>query len=250
MSAVRFAAALFLPFSFVILKAADATLPSVDEIVQKNIEARGGAAKIKAIQTRKMVGITRINDAIEAQVTVQAKRPNLYRMDVNLPQASMVEAFDGTTAWSMSPLTGGVPQKHDAATTRFTADEADMDGPLLDYKAKGTRVELVGVEDVGGSPAYHLKVTTRGGTVSNVWIDEKSWREVKMTQMQHQNGQEVEVTTLFSDFRPEGGEVMPMSIEQQVGQTKMKTEFSAAEANQPLDDSVFRMPAGAPAATQ
>ena len=250
MHAVRFAAALFLPLAFVVLKAADATLPSVDEIVQKNIAARGGAAKIKAIQTRKMIGITRINQAIEAQVTVQAKRPNLYRMDINLPQASMVEAFDGTVAWSQSPLTGGVPQKHDAATTRFTSDEADMDGPLLDYKAKGNKVELLGVEDVAGSPAYHLKVTTKGGTLTNVWIDETSGREVKMMQTQHHDGQDQEVTTMFSDFKPEGGEVMPMTIEQQVGSTKMSTQFSSADSNQPIDDSVFRMPSATPAATQ
>ena len=248
MTAMRVAAALFLPLSFVALKAADAT-PSIDDIVQKNTEARGGLDKIRAIQTLKLVGTAQINGSIQAEITVQAKRPNLFRMDLNLPQGALTEAFDGTDAWGVNPFTGAPgAQKHDAAESRAAIDNADMDGPLVDYQARGNKVELLGAEDVGGNPAYKLKVTTKGGTVSTLWIDQKTWHEAKMLQSRKQNGQDVDVSITFSNFKPVNGVIMPLTHEQQVGPISMKIDFASAQANQPIDETIFHMPAAAAAA--
>src|SRR5436305_14395891 len=97
MSAIRaFSAPFVLFLSFVSVHAAEAALPTVDELVQKYIDARGGLDKIHAIQTMKLVGTADINGQFQGQITVETKRPNLFRFDLNLPNGSMVQAFDGT----------------------------------------------------------------------------------------------------------------------------------------------------------
>ena len=245
MSSIRVFPVLFLSLSFVALRAADTALPTVQEIAQKNTQARGGIDKIRAIHTLRLVGTARINGSIEGEITVEEKRPNLVRLDLDLPQGSLVQAFDGTDAWGSNP--GGLPQKRSAEDSRALADSADIDGPLVDYKAKGRKVELVGVEDVAGSPAYRLKVTAKGGTVSNLWIDQRTWHEIKMTQVHTANGQEMEVENLFSNFKPVDGVMMPFTVEQRAGPIDMKEDFASAEVNKPIDDAAFRMPAAAPA---
>lgn len=246
MTATR-VAALLLPLSFVAVYAADSALPSVDEIVQKNTEARGGRDRIRAIQTIKLVGTAQINGNMQAAITLQTKRPDLFRLDLNIGASALVQAFDGTDAWTINPFTGGgVPQKQTASESRTARENSDMDGPLLDYKAKGSKVELLGVEDVAGNPAYHLRITTKSGMVSNVWIDQKTWHEAKMTQTHQQNGQDLEVTILFSNFKSVNGVSMPFTHEQQIGRMSMKIEFASAEANVPIDDAIFQMPAAAP----
>ena len=244
MSAVRALAALVLPLSFVALKAADASLPSADEIVQKYITARGGLEKIHAIDTMKMTGTADFNGQMQGAITVQTKRPNLFRFDMNLPSGSVVQAFDGTTSWGINPFTGSASPRKDAdSDSQAARDLHDIDGNLVDYKSKGNKVEVLGVEDVAGSPAYKLKVTTKGGTVSNVWIDQKTWHDVKTTQTRPINGQDTEVAILLSNFKPVNGVLVPMTFSQEFGNVSMKIDFTSAEANIPIDDSIFRMPA-------
>src|SRR5579884_4071619 len=244
MSSFRAAhALLLLPLSFAVLKAADAR-PTVDEIVQKYIDARGGLEKIHAIQTVKMVGSADFNGQMQGEITVQTKRPNLFRFDMSPPQGSVIQAFDGTTSWSVNPFTGGVePKKDPDADTAAAADLHDIDGSLVDYKTKGNKVELQGVEDVNGSPAYKLKVTSKGGTVSTVWIDKATYHDVKMAQTRPMNGQDVEVTVLLSNFKPVNGVLTPFTFDQSFGEMKMKIDFTSAQANVPIDDAIFHMPA-------
>jgi outer membrane lipoprotein-sorting protein len=236
-----------LPLSFVALRATD-TLPSADEIVQKYIDARGGIEKIHAIQTVRMVGTADFNGQMQGELTVQTKRPNLFRFDMNLPQGSMIQAFDGTTSWSINPFTGGTePRKDSESDTAAARDLHDIDGNLVDYKTKGNKVEVLGMEDVNGSPAYKLRVTAKGGTVSTVWIDKATYHDVKMAQTRPINGQDTEVIVMLSNFKPVNGVLTPFTFDQQFGQMNMKINFSSAEANVPMDDTMFHMPAAAPA---
>ncbi len=229
--------------SAVAVQAADAPL-TVDEIVQKNIAARGGLDKIHAIQTMRLVGMAEINGQVQAEMTLVTKRPNLFRLEMMLPQGTLVRGFDGTDAWAITPG-GAAPQKQSQTESQNSRDNADIDGPLVDYKTKGTTVQLLGSDDVAGSPAYKLKVTTKGGTSSTVWIDKQTWYESKLTQTVMQNGAPVQVDSLFSNFKPVNGVMEPMARDQQMGSMRMKISFVSSEANVPLEDSVFRMPPAA-----
>jgi hypothetical protein len=122
-----------------------------------------------------------------------------------------------------------------------------MDGPIIDYKAKGNSVELLGKEDVEGSPAYKLKVTLKNGDVSYVYIDAETALQVKETSKRKQQGSEIEVDSYLTNFKPVNGVLFPFAIENKVaGKSVGQFTVDDMQANVKLDDAMFAMPAAAP----
>jgi outer membrane lipoprotein-sorting protein len=231
------AVVLALPFLFVTLAAEDQKPPSVDDIVTRSIEARGGMAKIKGLQSLRMSGTALLNDQLQAVVRIVSKRPNMTRFEMDVNGVTLVQAFDGKSAWAVNPfMGGGKPQPAPETQSRELRSHTDMDGLLVDYKAKGRTVELNGTEDVAGSPAWKLKVTVKDGGVDYVFIDTKSYLMVKSTSTH------IAVTILFGDYRPVDGLVLPFRIEQNAAPGTVVMTLDKIETNVPVDDAQFRMP--------
>jgi len=137
---------------------------TVDEILAKNFAARGGLEKIRATQSYKMTG-KMVVQGMELPFTLLSARPDLMRMDMTLQGKSMVQAYDGETAWMINPMAGGDAEKLPEDQTKSFREQGEFDGPLVDYKTKGHTVELIGKEEIEGTEAYKLKVT-RSGVIS------------------------------------------------------------------------------------
>jgi len=235
----RGALALALPFLCLPLIADEQTPPSVDEIVAKSIEARGGIAKIKGLRSVRMTGTALLNEQVEAPLRIISKRPNLTRFEIDVNGITLVQVFDGKISWSVNPLGGSLkPQPGPESQSREMRAHTDMDGLLVDYKAKGRGVELAGSEDVNGSPAWKLKVTEKDGGIDYIYLDKKTWLMVKST------GTHLGNTILFSDYRSVNGLTMPFSIDQSSAAGAVKMTLSKVETNIPVDEAEFRMPAG------
>ena len=219
---------------------------TVDQIVQKHTEALGGAAKLKAIQSFKATGkASLMGGQIEAPVVLQIKRPNSMRMDMDIQGKSLVQAFDGTTAWMINPFVGSTdPQKSSEEDTKSMRDEADMiEGNLIDYKAKGNTVELIGKEDVEGSPAYKLKVTKKSGNIEYQYLDAQTFLQIKNTGKRKQMGQEFDSETIPGNYKPVNGVMMPFSISQKMnGNPVLQITMDKIEANVPVDEALFKFP--------
>ena len=219
---------------------------TVDQIVQKHTEALGGADKLKAIQTVKATGkASLMGGQLETPVVMQAKRPTSVRMEMTIQGKSFVQAFDGTTAWTVNPYGASPdPQISSDEDTKAARDDADfIDGALVDYKAKGNTVELLGKEDVDGTQAYKLKVTKKSGTVEYDYLDAQTFLPLKSTGTRQQMGQEFDFESRPSNFKPVNGVLMPFSLEQKVsGKPMMQLTLEKIEANVPIDDSLFRIP--------
>jgi outer membrane lipoprotein-sorting protein len=219
---------------------------TIDQIVQKHTEALGGAEKLKAIQTLTVTGkASLMGGQIEAPVTMKVKRPAQMRMELAVQGQSFVQAFDGTTAWVINPFMGAPdPQKSDEEDTRSARDDADfIEGSLVDYKAKGNQIELMGKEDVGGSAAYKIKVIKKGGTVEYEFVDTKTFLPVKSTGKRKQMGQEMDYVSTPSNYKAVNGVMIPYSLSQMAnGNPAMDLTIEKIEVNTPIDDSVFRMP--------
>lgn len=215
--------------------------PAVDDLVAKNVAARGGADKIKAIQSLKVTATMTAPNGMQLPITISVKRPGLIRSEMNVQGAAIVQAFDGTTGWSINPMTGSSdPKPSSEAESGAVRRSATMflDGPLMDYKAKGNKVEYVGKEDVNGSPAYKLKVTLGDQSV-DVYLDAKSYLEVRNTASV--NGMVVD--NYPTDYRPEGGVLIAHGSDSKMGGTPMmKMSMQKIEVNVPMDDSLFKMP--------
>jgi outer membrane lipoprotein-sorting protein len=229
----------------VISIAAAAYGQTVDEIIARNVEAKGGAAKWKSVNSVKMTG--RISmQGTELPLTVYAKRPNYNRQEIMLKDKQLVQAFDGSSAWMINPMMGSdVPQELPGPAAELMKNSADFDGALMDYKAKGHTVELVGREKLDGTEAYHLKVTMKGGThVQHYYLDAKSGIELKTAaDIDMGTGQKQALETQMSNYQQVNGIMIPHTIKQSVnGKPVVEMTIDKVEFNSAIDDSLFRMP--------
>ncbi len=243
---LRFSGLFLLPITFLFTVAAQESGPTAADIVKKSIAARGGIDKIKAIQSVKMTGkFVMGGGQMEAPVTMQFKRPSAMRMDMDIQGQTLVQAYDGTTAWTINPFTGGAePQKMSGEEAEAFLESSDMDGALVDYEAKGHKITLAGKEDVAGKPAYKLKVDKKNGKTETIYVDASSFMEVKTVATRKMMGNEMELETFVSDFKPIAGVLMPHSMDSKAGgNSVVAVSFEKIEANVKVEDSAFKMPA-------
>lgn len=221
---------------------------TLDDVLAKNYEARGGLAKLEAVNTAKITGTMTVGPGVEAPLTFYWKRPNKVRTEFTVQGKTGIQAFDGTTGWMYLPFMGKTePEKMPEDLTKSVEDEADFEGPLVNWKAKGNTVELLGKENVEGTEAYKLKVTTKNGDVTFVYLDADYYLEIKSEGKRTVRGQEVEYESSVGDYKEVDGLMLPFSVTSKAkgapqGQTMT---FKTIELNVPLEDSLFTMPAPA-----
>ena len=208
---------------------------TVDEIVAKNLESRGGIEKWKSIQSMKVTG-TIDSGGRTIDLTAWSKRPNLSRQEMSFQGQKMVQAFDGTHVWVLSPGAAGDKAQE--------VKGAQADLVLLDYKEKGHRVELVGKETDEGHAVYHLRVTRKGGEVQQYFLDADTGIERKITStLKGPAGETATATIEFGDFREVNGLMAPFTIKNILdGRLISQVTVSKVEFNVPVDDTLFQMP--------
>ena len=197
------------------LLATIASAQTVDDIVASNLAAKGGADKLKAVQTMRLTGTISAR-GMTAPFTISSKRPNLARQETEIQGMPMVRGFDGTTPWMMS---SGQVREITGPEAQATRDQADFDSPLVDFRAKGNTVELVGTDTVDGVKVYHLKVTTKAGQVQQYFLDAETGLERQTAVTISQNGGEATIVSTLSDYRDVDGLKIPFSIKQTVNGT-------------------------------
>jgi outer membrane lipoprotein-sorting protein len=223
---------------------------TVDDIIAKNIQARGGAEKLKSVQSIKATA-TMSMGGMEIPAVIVQKRPQMARMEFTVQGLTAVQAYDGKQAWQVMPFMGKKdPELMSADEAKETEEDADIDGPLVDYKAKGHQVELLGKEKIEGTDAYKLKLTLKNGDVKTIYIDADSFLQIKEDTKRTIRGTEQEVESSIGDYKEVNGILFPFAIEGAVKGTdqKQKLTITKVELNVPADDSMFKMPAAAPKA--
>lgn len=224
--------------------AGGASAQTVDEIVAKNLVSRGGIEKWKTIQSMKVTG-TIESGGRTIDLTAWSKRPNLSRQEMRFQGQQMVQAFDGTHVWVQSPGAGGDQAREvTGAQADLARAQAEFDSVLMDYQAKGHKVELVGKETDEGREVYHLKVTRKSGGVQHYYLDAESGIERKITStLQGPNGEKATATIEFGDFREVDGLMAPFTIKNLLdGRLISQVTVSKVEFNVPVEDSLFTMP--------
>jgi len=218
--------------------------PSVDDLLAKHFAARGGLDKLKAMNTLKMAGRVEAGGQ-RIEIMSVSKRPNMMRQEQTVMGQRIINAFDGTTMWAINPMSGSsAPQVTPGQQAQMMKDQADFDGPLVDYQAKGNKVEYVGTDSVGGRKTLKLKVTVKGGGSMLLDIDAETYLDARMTREADMGGTTAKIETLLSDYKVVSGLTMPHTVRVLLnGQPQSLTTFNSIEVNLPVDDSLFRMPA-------
>jgi hypothetical protein len=237
---------LLVGFGLAALIAMPAAAQTVDDIIAKNNDAKGGLAKLKAVQSVRMTGRMTVGPGIEAPIIFELKRPKSLRIDIAVQGMTITQAFDGSVGWMLNPLSGRTdPETVPPEALRVMEEQADMDGPLIDYKPKGNTVELLGKEKVEGTDCYKLKVTLKNGDVRTLFIDTESNLEIKVEGRTMIRGTEQVSDTLLGDWKEVGGLLMAHSIDsgQPGAPARQKLTVDKIELNVPLEDARFAMPA-------
>lgn len=221
-----------------------ASAQTVDELIKKNIQAHGGIEKLKAVKSSKATGKI-IQQGMEIPITLQQKRPGMVRMDAVFQGKTMVQAYDGETGWKIDPFQGSPdPEKVAGDDLKDLEEQSDLDGPLVDYKAKGHTVELIGKEDLEGTPVYKLKLTLKKGDVREIYLDADNGLELKVSSKRKTPGGEIDIDQYLGNYKPVNGLMFAFSIDTKVkGQTVTQIVIDKIEIDAALEDPIFKMPA-------
>lgn len=180
---------------------------SADELIAKNLAARGGAEKLRAIQTMRMTGTIAFGGE-SSPILVKVQRTAKIREDFKVQGADITRAFDGSKGWQM--------QKKDAESKveELARGEADsireeaenaIEGPLLDYSKKGSKTEVLGRDTWGGKPVFRLKITTHMGTGITQFLDAITYLEVHEEIERTASGKPVLIVEDVGDYREVSG---------------------------------------------
>lgn len=229
---------------------------SLDDILAKNIEARGGADAWESVKTAQIEGnMVMGGGAMEMPILMTFERPGKVRFEMEMQGQKIVQAFDGETGWQIMPLMGNPdPQAMSDDEAKNVRRQSDFEGPLYNYKEKGHSVELVGKEDVEGTEAYKLKITLKGGDVVHTYLDTEYFLEFKQVfKTKNQTGQEMTMSVMVGDYKEVGPVVLAHSMEMMAegAPQGMSIIFNNVDINPEVDGSIFEMPeveAPAPAA--
>ena len=219
---------------------------TAEELVNKNIEAKGGMERIKAAKTRRMTGKL-VGGGIVATAGQENMRPNLVRETFSLQGMTAVQAYDGSTGWQIQPFGGRKdPELMGEDDMRDLLIDSDFDGPLVDYKAKGNVVEYLGHDIVDGDDALRLKVTLKDGDIIYYYLDPDTFLEIRKEAQEFIRGSVRENVTDLGSYKPIDGVMYPFSIAS--GAKNDPTSWQTVtvdklEVNVPLSISEFALPA-------
>lgn len=218
---------------------------TAEELVAKNLQARGGIEKIKAIKSVRMTGRFEAG-GFRAAVGQDSKRPEMMRQTFTVQGMTQIQAYDGSSGWQISPFSGRKdPEMLGEDDVRSLAEDADFDGPLVDAQAKGNKIEYMGHDQVDGDDAYKLKVSLKNGDIFYYYLDPDTYIEIEIEKQQFIRGSVRESVTALGSYKPVNGVMYPFAIEsgpKNNPDARGKVTITKIEANVPIEDSEFKMP--------
>lgn len=226
--------------------AAAASAQTAEELVAKNLQAKGGVEKIKAIRSLRMIG--RMDQGgFKLDVGEEAKLPDMLRQTFTFQGMMGIEAYDGSVAWRVSPFEGRKdPEMMGEDDSRVLIEDADFYGPLVDYQQKGNKIEYLGHDTVDGDDALRLKVTLKNGDIIYYLLDPDTFLEIRTERQTFIRGSIRENVQELGSYKQVNGVYFPFSVDsgpKSNPNARARVTFAKIEANVEIPDSEFKMPA-------
>ena len=231
----------------IVALAGTASGQTVDELVAKHLKSKGGLERLRLLKAVRVTGTISPAPNIAIPTVIISERPNKVRQESMLEGQQMITAFDGQKAWTVNPLLGiTVPTALQGAELDAIRDQADVDGPFVDSKAKGIVIELAGTETIAGQVTHKVKVTHKSGRSQWLFLSAETGLEVKSVSEIEQGGMKLTVESFFLDYRPVDGVAFAHKITQKITgpQTaELSITVEKVELVGDVDDGLFAMPA-------
>jgi len=218
------------------------------QIVDRNVVARGGLQAWRGVKTLSMSGKLDAGGKQKVQLpfVLEMERSRKTRLELQFNGQTAVQVYDGTNGWKLRPfLNRRDVEPYTPEELKAASMQADIDGPLVDYVSKGTKVQLEGLQSVEGHDAFNLKLTLKTGQVQHIWVDAQTFLDVKIEGTPRRlDGRFHPVATYMRDYRSVNGLMIPYVNETAVDGVK-QTEKIVVEkviVNPKLEDSHFSKP--------
>ncbi len=222
---------------------------TVDEIVARNLQAHGGVAAMHAIQSTRITSKARFGDGdftVEMAFVSLTTRSGRERVEGTWQAMTGVDAYDGHDGWRTAPFEGRRdPFRVSADEAKEMAHDVDLDGPLVDWRAKGHRVEYLGTEDIDGTLAHKLRITRKDGDFEYDWLDPDAMLEIRVERHAFIRGAEQVTVSDLGDYEQVAGVWMPFASDSG-GKGRPRNahwKVERVEVNVPVDDAIFGFPA-------
>lgn len=220
---------------------------SLEEVLEGYYETVGGEEAWQQVETLKIEGRMTLGPNMEAPFTVWNKRPRMSRVDFTFQGVTGTQAFDGETGWMIMPFMGNPnpePMPDDQAAVMW--EDSDVDGPLIGWQEEGTELELMGTEEVEGTPAHKLKLTLENGQERFLYLDADYYLPIRIEGTRQMQGQTVEFFATMGDYKPVDGLLMAHSVESGAtnmppGQRQVMT-IDTVIVNPEVPEGIFEMP--------
>lgn len=211
---------------------------TADDVAKKYVEAIGGAKKWKAIKTRKIT-FSLQTQGVTLAGTVVGDSDNRERTDISFNGMNIIQAYDGTTAWAISPPEGiTTPTKLTGPQAEAMAGKEFLD-EMIDYKSRGFTISLEADETIDGTAYTKLKMVKKGGKEEFYFFDKKT----NFLAVKRETGLQGTTDTHYSDYQEVAGVKVPMKFEVKSGGfTVQAIDISKTEMNVPVTDDMFAFP--------
>ena len=231
--------------------AVPALAQTADEIVEKHLAATGGRAALAKLTSRVSTGAITLTSPVgdlAGTIEVYSKAPNkqrtLIKLDLTALGAGPVvndQRFDGSTAYVIDSINGN---REINGNQLDAMRNGSFPTPLLDYKARGIELAMAGEENVGGKPAYVIKLTPKTGPPVRVFIDRDSYLLVRTATTVNvpQLGGDIEQVVEFSDFRDVDGLKLPFVTRSVNSVQTVVATMTSVKHNVDIDDASFTRP--------
>ena len=226
--------------TFLVASAAGVQAQTLKDILDKHFKTIG-QEKLAAVKTYS-VKATMNQMGMEVPMEMKMKRPNKFRMEMEMQGQKMIQVYDGEKGWFVAPWISPEPQQLEGAQLQQALDQADIDGELYHYAQKGHKAELMGKEQQDGVEVYNIKLTTKNGDVKNYYIDAESYIIVKASAKVSAMGQEVDVIQRMSDYKDIDGILMGTTIESESPMGTGRVVMNDIKFNEEMDDDTFKRP--------
>ena len=218
------------------------------QVVERNVAARGGLEAWRAVGSLTLAGEMDAGGKLDSRLpfTLTLKRPNKSRLEIRFRDTAALQVYDGSQGWKLRPFLNRSdvePYTADEARSAAVADE--LDGLLIDHQAKGSTVELAGVDSVEGRSAYRLRLSLKNGQQRQVWVDAASFLELKADgEPRRLDGKLRAVSLYYRDYKRVSGLMLPHTLETVVDGVKAthKMHIESVRINPPLDAAAFAKP--------
>ena len=214
---------------------------SAEDVIQKYTTAMGGLSAINAIKTMKMTG-TLTAQGMDLPLTIQIINGRAVRNDIDAMGQSIINAYKDGKGWKINPFAGAT------TVTDMTSEELTdfktqsmFASNLMDYKARGHKVEYLGGEDVGGVKTHKIKLTTKDDNkVTTYFINTTDNMVIKSVGTRSIQGQEMEIETFHSNVKDFNGVKFALTRTQKIGgQLLQEINIKDIQFNVTIDDKIF-----------